>query len=65
MEVTDAWSNSVASSSSVSDRYGFTQREDDTESGLQYFRARSQGDLEQHPGRGSGGEAWLKSRFAG
>ncbi len=40
-EVTDAWGNVVASTTSVSDRYGFSQREKDSESGLMHYRARS------------------------
>jgi RHS repeat-associated protein len=39
-EATDAWGNVVASGAAVQDRYGFTQREKDTESGLMHFRAR-------------------------
>ncbi len=37
--VTDAWGNVVASSG-LADRYGFTQRERDAESGLMHYRAR-------------------------
>jgi RHS repeat-associated protein len=40
-EATDAWGNVVASSYTVTDRYGFTQREKDGESGVMHYRARS------------------------
>lgn len=45
-QFTDAWGNQIAgvgfgSTGTAGDRYGFQGRESDTESGLQYFRARS------------------------